>query len=100
MDKEQRIHYWQDMAGYDLETARAMLATERYLYVGFMCHQAVEKYLKAYYWHSTRQEPPYTHNLLLLAEQSNLTPHLTDEQNRLFARLMPLNIQALSPGQG
>ncbi|HDP80310.1 MAG TPA: HEPN domain-containing protein [Spirochaetes bacterium] len=49
MDKEQKTQYWQDMAGYDLETARAMLSTGRYLYVGFMCHQTVEKSLKAYY---------------------------------------------------
>lgn len=85
------------MAGYDLETARAMLSTGRYLYVGFMCHQTVEKSLKAYYWHSILQEPPFTHNLLLLAEQSNLKVHLTDEMGKLFARLMPLNIQARYP---
>lgn len=97
MDKNQRIQYWQDMAVYDLETARAMLSTGRYLYVGFMCHQTVEKSLKAYYWHSILQEPPFTHNLLLLAEQSNLKVHLTDEMSKLFARLMPLNIQARYP---
>ena len=85
------------MAVYDLETARAMLSTGRYLYVGFMCHQTVEKSLKAYYWHSILQEPPFTHNLLLLAEQSNLKVHLTDEMSKLFARLMPLNIQARYP---
>lgn len=27
------------MSDNDLETANAMLATSRYLYVGFMCHQ-------------------------------------------------------------
>ena len=97
MDKNQRLQYWQDMAVYDLETARAMLSTGRYLYVGFMCHQTVEKSLKAYYWHSILQEPPFTHNLLLLAEQSNLKVHLTDEMSKLFARLMPLNIQARYP---
>ena len=39
--------YWASLAEYDLETAGAMLRTARHLYVGFMCHQAVEKMLKA-----------------------------------------------------
>ena len=31
---------------YDLDTAKAMLKSERYLYVGFMCNLAIEKILK------------------------------------------------------
>jgi len=38
-----KVQYWQEMSEYDLATAKAMLQTGRYLYVGFMCHQAVEK---------------------------------------------------------
>ena len=37
--------YWFEGAEYDLQTARAMLDTKRYLYVGFMCHQVAEKSL-------------------------------------------------------
>lgn len=37
------------MAKYDFETAIAMLETKRYLYVGFMLHQTIEKVFKAYY---------------------------------------------------
>ena len=33
---------WVDQAQYDLETAHAMLASGRYLYVLFCCQQAVE----------------------------------------------------------
>lgn len=40
--------YWIERAEYDLETAKAMQQTGRYLYVGFMCQQTVEKALKAY----------------------------------------------------
>lgn len=43
---EEKVRYWLEIAEYDLETARAMLETGRYLYVGFMCHQVVEKALK------------------------------------------------------
>jgi HEPN domain-containing protein len=42
-----RTEYWLEIADYDLETAKAMLDTGRYLYVGFMCHQVIEKALKA-----------------------------------------------------
>jgi len=34
-----------DLAQYDLETAQVMLDGGRFLYVGFMCHQVVEKSL-------------------------------------------------------
>ncbi len=43
MDINEKIKYWIDIAEYDLETAKAMLSTKRYLYVGFMCHQVIEK---------------------------------------------------------
>ena len=43
MSDYDKVRYWDEMAGYDLETAKAMLSTKRYLYVGFMCHQSVEK---------------------------------------------------------
>jgi len=40
------VSHWVERAEYDLETARSMLDTGRYLYVGYMCQQAVEKALK------------------------------------------------------
>ena len=40
-----------------------MLIGKRYLYVGFMCHQAVEKILKAYYTVKNEDTPPFVHNL-------------------------------------
>ena len=43
----ERIEYWLELADYDLQTAKVMLTGERYLYVGFMCHQTIEKAIKA-----------------------------------------------------
>ena len=40
---ERNILYWIELSDYDLETARAMLEKHRYLHVGFMCHQSIEK---------------------------------------------------------
>lgn len=41
-----KIKYWIDLSDYDLETAEAMLSSRRYLYVGFMCHQAMKRPLR------------------------------------------------------
>ena len=53
-----RIKYWIDLADYDSKTAAAMLKTKRYLYVGFMCHQVIEKALKACYVRNRNAVPP------------------------------------------
>ena len=67
MTPDEKIQYWLDIADYDLATAEAMYRTKRWLYVAFMCHQVIEKTLKAY-WNGTQTEdPPYTHNHARLA---------------------------------
>ncbi len=97
MNINEKINYWSDLANYDLKTARIMLETKRYLYVGFMCHQVIEKVLKAYYWYKLKKEPPYTHNLITLATQSGLSEKLKQEQIDHINLLLPLNIQARYP---
>jgi HEPN domain-containing protein len=49
-----------------------MLKNARFLYVGFMCHQAIEKILKAYYTFVHQDNPPYIHQLLKLARTAGL----------------------------
>ena len=97
MDTNKRIEYWLDIAHYDLVSAKAMLESKRFLYVGFLCHQVVEKCLKAYFWHAQKREPPSSHNLLLLSEESRFDEHAGEEHFSLFDELMPLNIQARYP---
>ena len=63
---------WLEQSSYDLETANAMQRTGRYLYVAFMCQQAVEKQLKAMICGKTDKMPPYIHNLVRLSEHLNL----------------------------
>lgn len=77
---KERIEYWLDTAKYDLDTAKVMLDSKRYLYLGFICHLIVEKCIKAYFWHTNNSEPPYTHNLLVLSERSDLEKILTKDQ--------------------
>jgi HEPN domain-containing protein len=49
-DTIEKVRYWLEMAEYDLETARVMLKGQRFLYVGFMCHQVIGKSLMASIW--------------------------------------------------
>ncbi len=91
--------YWVDLAYYDMETAKAMLVTKRYLYVGFMCHQASEKILKAYFVAHKATVPPRIHNLSVLAEQSGLYRQMNEEQKNLLDLLQPLNTEARYPTQ-
>jgi len=97
MTINEKVKYWTDIANYDLETAEAMLISKRYLYVGFMCHQAVEKILKAYFTKAKEDTPPFIHNLKSLANKSDIYQKFTEEQKDLIDELIPLNIEARYP---
>lgn len=97
MAKKDKIQYWLDIAENDLETAKAMLVSKRYLYVGFMCHQAVEKTIKAYYTGQKENPPPFIHNLKKLADEAGLYDILTDIQKDFLDEIIPLNIEARYP---
>jgi HEPN domain-containing protein len=97
MTENEKIEYWIDISGYDLETAAAMQQTKRLLYVGFMCHQAIEKILKAYYVFIRNETPPYTHNLTVLAEKAGIYDIFSEEQKNFIDFLDPLNIKARYP---
>ena len=94
---DEKVAYWVEIAEYDLETARAMLQTGRYLYVGFMCHQVIEKMLKGHYQLARGETPPYTHNLKYLAEMSGLIEEMSAKQREFLSRLLPLNVEARYP---
>lgn len=66
MNSLEKYKYWESKATYDLETARAMLQTGRYLYVAFMSQQAIEKLVKGLYVLYIDREPTRTHNIWLI----------------------------------
>ena len=73
------IDNWISLAEYDLATAHDMSKAGRYLYVAFMCQQAIEKILKACYVKQYNSTPPYTHNLLRLVKELNFKDEMGDE---------------------
>lgn len=93
----EKSEYWIEIAEYDIETAKAMLVSKRFLYVGFMCHQAIEKTIKAYYCSISNEVPPFTHNLKSLAERCDLLLLFSDEQLDFIEEILPMNIEARYP---
>ncbi|MDR2182706.1 MAG: HEPN domain-containing protein [Clostridiales bacterium] len=92
-----KVEYWLELCDYDLETAKAMRDTGRYLYVGFMCHQVVEKGFKAIIAEMTDEIPPKIHALQRLARIGGIFDDLTETQFDLLDFLMPLQIEARYP---
>ena len=92
-----RVKYWTEIADYDLGTAETLYEGGRWLYVAFMCHQAIEKTLKAYWCSTQPNDPPFTHNLTTLSEGTELDKEMSDDQLDIIATLMPMNIQARYP---
>lgn len=76
---DSKATYWIEMPDYDLETAEAMLSTGCYLYVAFMCHQTIEKILKAYWTLHLEEIPLKIHSLSRLAEKTELDKELSEE---------------------
>jgi HEPN domain-containing protein len=91
---EHTIDNWLRLSDYDLETARAMQKTGRYLYVAFTCHQAIEKILKAVHIKSTQTTPPYTHSLMKLLKDTGLINELNSNQTAFIEEMSVYYIES------
>src|SRR5450759_2517455 len=93
----EKVKYWLDLSDYDYTTAVAMQQSGRYLYVGFMCHQTIEKILKAYFNLNNSESAPFTHSLSYIAKKAGIYESLSDEFKDFIDILEPLNIEARYP---
>lgn len=89
--------YWFDLSDYDFATAHALYESERYRYVVFMCHQAIEKAMKAYYTEIADLWPHKIHSLWKLMYQTGLYSKLDKEQIEFIGFLEPLNVESRYP---
>ena len=92
-----KVRYWIEISDYDLDTAEAMLAGKRYLYVGFMCHQSIEKIFKAYFTNNKSETVPYSHSLSYLAKKGDFYETFSEDQKDFIDQIEPLNIEARYP---
>lgn len=92
MNKEKIINYWLTAAKQDFETAELLFKNKRYHYSLFFCHISIEKILKGIFVKNIDSAPPFTHDLLRLAEQASI-PLTTRLKNEL-AEITTFNIEA------
>jgi HEPN domain-containing protein len=97
MTNEEKVQHWVKISDEDLSAGATMLQGGHYLYVGFMCHQSIEKIFKAAYTKLKEDTPPFTHGLRYLADKSNLWERYSDAQQRFIIRLDPFNIRTRYP---
>lgn len=97
MTREEKVKYWLDIVAEDLDLGEFLFKSGRWLYSAFMCHQVVEKMLKAY-WTATRDDvPPYIHEHKRLAELCGLYGHMDDRQRSFLNEIRLMNIEARYP---
>ncbi|MBM2816150.1 MAG: hypothetical protein HW421_2912 [Ignavibacteria bacterium] len=91
---EKTINNWLMQSEYDNQTALAMLNSGRYLYVAFMCQQAVEKLLKSVFIRKKAGMPPYIHNLNRLCYLSEINESLPEHFNEFIIELNTYYIES------
>jgi len=77
MSEQKTSQKWLDRVAYDIDTAKAMLQTDRLICAIFMCQQSLEKCFKALLAHEEKEIVPI-HNLRRLAEQASVIQELDD----------------------
>jgi len=91
-DPERIINHWVEGSDDDHSTMMAMFEAGRYGWALFMGHLMMEKLLKALYVKVNNGHPPYTHNLLRLADLSGL--EIDDETRTFLSTVTAFNINA------
>jgi HEPN domain-containing protein len=93
----QDVKYWGDLSKYDIDTAKAMLESGRYLYVLFTCQQSVEKLLKALVVQNTKKFPPKIHDLVKLSNIADID--VESDQKEFLAKLNYYYLETRYPNE-
>lgn len=96
MDKEELINYWVISSESDFRTMKNLYNSKDYHWSLFIGHLVIEKLLKATYIRNTdSNNPPRSHDLLLLAEKSGVETN--DQQKDSLDLITTFNISARYP---
>lgn len=99
MTRGEIVQKWLDHVHEDISAAECLFQGGHWLYVGFLCHQALEKVLKAYYSANNDDDPPYTHSHSKLLEVCGLTDRISPEHLRFIDFMVPMYIKSRYPEQ-
>jgi HEPN domain-containing protein len=86
---DEKFNYWLKYARYDLDSADVMHKSRRWLYVVFMCQQALEKLCKGLYLLYVDDNIPRLHNINAVFSRfaDKLSEPLSYDYRELFDRL-------------
>jgi HEPN domain-containing protein len=88
---------WIKIAEDDIDTALFCYNGKKYLWVLFMCQQALEKILKALYIKINDNIPPKKHDLIELAGQVGIFEECSEETKDVLRRLTRYYIKTRYP---
>jgi HEPN domain-containing protein len=99
MNTQEKYELWLKHAQYDLDSADAMYSSGRWLYVAFMCQQAVEKLCKGLYVLYVSDDVPRVHNISAVVDRfaDKLPEPVSDEKYRLFDNLTSFYMNSRYP---
>ena len=96
MKIEEHIQYWLESAEHDLDSAESLFAAGKYDWSLFIGHLVLEKVLKGLYVRDNQNQlPPKTHNLVKLAENTNIV--LNAEQKFFLDEVNDFNLEVRYP---
>jgi HEPN domain-containing protein len=95
MDIGKIIEYWGSTSDRDFRSMNRMLKSGEYVWALFVGHLTIEKLLKAIYVKQTGKNAPRIHDLLRLAEQTEV--ELDEQRKDLFQKISEYNIEARYP---
>ncbi len=93
---DQPMEVWLEQAKRERSTAHDLVKLGRERAAAVFAHLAIEKALKAYYRQKHERHPPVSHNLVYLAERTNLL--LPDELKQRLEALNDVSIVHLYSG--
>lgn len=92
MSEKKIVDYWIKSAEEDLITAESLLKEKRYLHCLFFCHLFLEKVFKAVFISRKHTAPPWIHDLLKLASESDI--ELEENTKKDLREISRFNITA------
>lgn len=94
MANKERVEKWLDIVAEDLSVADDLYKTGHWLYTCFMCHQVIEKTLKAYWCVCRDDDPPFLHDHKKIAQGCGLFTKMSEEQKNFLALIRDMYIEA------
>lgn len=92
MTQQKAIDIWVEGSKDALDTAQKLFVSKKFNHSLFFLHLALEKLLKAIYISKKDEAPPYTHDLVTLAEKCLMS--VSDDQKSQLAEISEFNVSA------